>query len=213
MIRLPIDVPVEPDADEAREWLVNELAKPAYQAAQPTLFDRVAQAVWDWITSLSFGGVEGPPALGLLVVVLLVAAAIVLGVLVFGLPRLNRRSRAVGALFGDEDERTAAELRRGAALAAGREDWPTAIAELYRAIARDLSERGVLTTSPGTTATGFARRAGELDPGAQSDYLTAAGSFDEVRYLDRPGTREQYEQIVALDHRARDLRPRAAVPA
>lgn len=213
MIRFPFDVPVEPDADEAREWLVNELAKPAYQAAQPTLFDRIAQAVWDWITSLSFGGVEGPPALGLLVVVLLVAAAVVIGVLVFGIPRFNRRSRAVGALFGDEDERTAAELRRGAAQAAAREDWPTAIAELYRAIARDLAERGVLTTSPGTTATGFARRAGELDPGAHAEFLTAAGSFDDVRYLGRPGTREQHEQIVALDQRARELRPRAAVPA
>lgn len=213
MIGVPFDVPVEPDADEAREWLVNELAQPVYQAAQPTLFDRIAQAVWDWINSLTFGGVQGPPALGLLLVILVVAAAIVIGVLVFGVPRLNRRSRAVGALFGDEDERTAAELRRGAEQAAAREDWATAIAELYRAIARDLTERGVLTTSPGTTATGFARRAGELDPGAQGDYLTAAGSFDDVRYLDRRGTREQYEQVVALDRRARDLRARAGVPA
>ena len=49
-------VPVDPDADQARRWIVAELSKPEYQAAQPTLFDRVSAAFWDWLTSLDLSG-------------------------------------------------------------------------------------------------------------------------------------------------------------
>lgn len=210
---LPFDVPVDPGPDDARDWLLNELSKPQYQAAKPTLFDRIAQSVWDWLTSLTIGGVQGPPAFGLLIIVIVVVVAVVLGILIFGLPRFGRRSRVVGALFGDEDDRTAADLRRASRAAAAREDWAEAIAEGFRAIARELAERDVLHTTPGTTATGFARRAAALDPTLTDAFTAAAGAFDDVRYLERPGTREQYETIVALDARARTLTSRAEVPA
>lgn len=210
---LPFDVPVDPGGDEARDWLITELSKPQYQAAKPTLFDRIAQAIWDWFTSLTFGGVEGPPAFGLIIVLLVVIAAVVVGILVFGLPRWGRRSRVGGALFGDDDERTAADLRRASRAAAAREDWASAIADGYRAIARELAERDILHTTPGTTATGFARRASDLDPALTDEFAAAASSFDEVRYLDRPGSRDQYERIAALDGRARTLQARADVTA
>ncbi len=203
----PLDVPVDPDADEARELLINELAKPQYQAAKPTLFDQLAQAFWDWLNSLTIGGVEGPPALGLGIILVLVAAAIVVAILVFGLPRLNRRSAVAGSLFGDDDTRDAASLRRDAEAAAAAGDWATAIAEMFRAVARGLAERTVLTTTPGTTASGFATRAGVAFPSLTEEFLASARSFDEVRYLGRAGTREQYEAVAALESRARGLRP------
>lgn len=214
MIVLPFDVPVDPDADEARELLINELSGPQYQAARPTLFDQIAQAFWDWLNSLEVGSLSGPPAFGLLIVVTVIVIVIVVAFFVFGLPRLNRRSKVAGALFGEDDARGAEDMRRDARAAAARSDWSTAIAEMFRAVARGLSERGVLTTSPGTTASGFAAAAGAAFPDAVGEFGASAHAFDEVRYLGREGTREQYEQVAALDARARKLTTRSeAVPA
>ena len=211
---LPFDVPVDPDADEARDLLINELSGPQYQAARPTLFDQIAQAIWDWLNSLQVGSVQGPPALAILIAIVAVAIVIVVAFLVFGLPRLNRRSRLAGTLFGDDDARSADDMRRDARAAAARSDWSTAIAEMYRAVARGLSERGVLTTTPGTTASGFAAAASAAFPDDAGEFGASARAFDEVRYLGREGTREQYEQVAALDARARRLTARVeAVPA
>ena len=82
-------------------------------------------------------------------------------------------------------------------------DYSTAIAELFRAIARGMAEREVLTTFPGTTATDFASRSGRVFPAQAERLVTAAQVFDGVRYLDRVGTAEQYATIASLE---RDLR-------
>jgi hypothetical protein len=210
---LPFDVPVDPDAPEAQDWLVEELAKPEYQAAQPTLFDRISRAIFEWIYDLFDGGgqVEGPPALVLTIVLVLVAGAIVFAILVFGVPRRGKKSAVTGSIFGENDDRSAARMRQDAERAAADGDYSTAIAELFRAIARGLAEREVLTTFPGTTATDFARRSGRVFPAHAERLETAAQVFDGVRYLDRVGTAEQYATMAALE---RDLRTaRAALEA
>lgn len=202
------EVPVEPGPDEARDWLLGELSKPPYQAARPTWFDIVARAIGDWFASLRVPDGSGLSALVPLVVVLVVAALIVVAFLVFGRPRLNRRSRvAPGALFGQDDTRSAAELRASAARAAAAGDYRVAIEEAYRGLARGLGERTVVTTAPGTTAADFARRAARAFPGLQQEFAAGAALFDGVRYLERPGTREGYEGISALDRRAQGERP------
>ena len=38
------DPPLDPDATEARRWVLDELANPEYRAAEPTAFDLFAQA-------------------------------------------------------------------------------------------------------------------------------------------------------------------------
>ena len=45
MLVLPFDVPVDPDAPEARDWLLDELSKQQYQAAKPTFIDLIAQQI------------------------------------------------------------------------------------------------------------------------------------------------------------------------
>lgn len=200
---LPADVPVDPDAPDATQWLIDELSKAPYQAAQPTLFDRIAKAISDWIASLQLGAAQGPPALGLGLVLVLVVAALVTAFLIFGLPRLNRRSRVTGSLFGDEDARTAARIRQDAERAAAAGDYSTAVVEMFRAIARGLAERTLVTTSPGTTARDFAARAGGTFPDLADRLAVSATAFDGVRYLDRTGSRDEYEAIAELE---RDLR-------
>ena len=65
--RAVVGVPVEPDAPDARELLLDELSDPAYAEAQPTWFDLLSQAVVDWFSSLRLAEGEGVPALALVI--------------------------------------------------------------------------------------------------------------------------------------------------
>ena len=204
---LPLDVPVDPDARDAAELLINELSKPQYQAARPTWFDLLAKAVQDWLSSLRLGDVQGPPALGLGIVVTLAVVGIVVAFLIFGVPRLNRRSAVAGSLFGEDDRRTAAIIRQDAEAAAARGEYSTAVAEMFRAIARGLAERAIVTTSPGTTARDFAINASTPFPDLGDALRESATAFDQVRYLDRDGTAGQFRQVAALERDLRATRP------
>ena len=202
------DVPVDPTAPEAREWLRQELAKQEYQAARPTWFDQLAKWIQDRIGDLiGTSGPGGPPGLGGTVIVVLVVAAIVIAFFVFGVPRLNRKSTVAGALFGEDDFRDAAAMRAAAESAAARGEYDLAIAEAFRALARGLAERTILTVNPGSTARDFSERAGTPFPGLAEEFVAAAVIFDEVRYLGRPGTREHYDQVATLEKLARQAKP------
>jgi len=192
-------VPVDPDGPQGQQWLRDELAKPEYEAAKPNWFDRLSAEFFEWLASLGGDGDGGPPGAGLLIILVIVAVVVLLAFLIFGLPRINRRSRITGTLFGDDDARTAAAMRNAAEDAARNSDYALAIAEMFRAIARGLAERTVLTTSPGTTAHDFAARAGTAFPEQAIALDVAAIAFDEVRYLDRPGSAEQYAAVAALE--------------
>jgi hypothetical protein len=212
-ILLRFEVPVDPDAPQAREWLADELSKAPYQAAKPTFLDLIAQQIFGWFDDLidwlsGAGGAPGTGGAPLWILAILIPVAIIalLAFLVYGLPRLNRRSRISGALFGEDDERDAAGMRRAAQTAADAGDYGTAIAELFRALARGLAERTVVTTHPGTTASAFARRAGEVFPSDAAALHDRARDFDAVRYLGHPGSREQWEQLRALESRMRTAR-------
>lgn len=199
-------VPVDPDQPEAHDLLQEELLKPEYVQAQPTWWDRFIGGIVDWINSLSFGQAQGPPAAGFLLLILLLVAALVVTFLVFGLPRINRRSRVTGSLFGEDDARTAAQMRAAAQAAAAKGDHATAIAEMFRSIARGLAERTILSTSPGTTAHDFAARAALLYPNSFTELAEAALAFDDVRYLGRPGTAAQYDIVDRLERELRSSR-------
>lgn len=207
MIYFPFDVPVDPDRPKAHDLLQEELLKTEYLQAKPTWWDTFISGLGDWMNGLNFGNAQGPPALGLLVVVLVIAAALVIAFLIFGLPRVNRRSRVTGSLFGEEDARTAAQMRTAGVAAAARADYATAIAEMFRSIARGLAERTVLSTSPGTTAHDFGARAAVVFPQQQRELAEAALAFDDVRYLGRPGTAAQYDGVERLERQLRAARP------
>ena len=202
-----LDVPVNPDSAEAQRWIIQELSKPEYRAAQPTWFDRASKAFWDWLQSLKIDG--GPGAQGpiLIIALIVVVAALVAAFFIFGAPRLNRRSAGDSALFGDEDVRDAAAMRRSAEEAADRSDWVHAIEEIFRSVARGLAERTLVTVFPGTTARDFAMRAGTVLPSFSERLSTAASAFDDVRYLSREGTEAAYRSAVALESDLRRVRP------
>jgi hypothetical protein len=214
-----IEIPVDPDAEEARRWLVDELAKPEYRAAEPSWFDRLMQRIGEWVGELfsGAGGVPQPFVIG--IVVLIVIALVVIGLLVFGLPRLRRRRAAQVPLFDDGDVRGLDELRRAAALAAQRGEWPLAIEERFRALARGLTERELVRIHPGTTAHAIAVAATAPFPGHAAALQLAARAFDGVRYLGGSGGAAEYEQVTELETSLASTAPddvalrRPAVPA
>jgi hypothetical protein len=196
---VPIAVPVVPDAPDARRWLRDELAKAPYEAARPTWFDRASQAFLDWINSLAVSG-DGSLQVWLPVVAaILIVAALVAGWLLVGAPQLARRRRAEGDLFGTIDARSSVEMRTAAEAAASRGDWSLACEEIFRALARGLAERTVLSVTPGTTAHDFAARARLAFPSNGAGLALAADVFDRVRYLEQAGTEPDYRALAALE--------------
>jgi hypothetical protein len=208
---VPPGPPLTPTASGARDQLHNELTKPQYQAARPTLFDELWNAIVKWFDSLGSAGgpgLSGSPALILTVVGIVVVVALVVGFMIFGVPRLNRRSRVSGSLFGEQDDRAALTLRRSAEAAANAGDYATAIEEGFRAIARGLAERGVVDTFPGTTAHGFAALAAVPFPASGRDLDHAADMFDGVRYLGSAGTQSGWQSVRDLERELSRTRPR-----
>lgn len=203
----PLDVPVDPTAPEARDWIIMELSKPEYRAAQPTWFDRLSSEFWAWLTSLKFGDGVTTQAPVLLIALAVIVAALVAAFFIFGPPRLGRRSVVTGSLFGADDQRSAADIRRAAEDAASRGEWTVAIEEMFRSIARGLAERTIVTTSPGSTARDFAARAGARLPGFADALASAAVAFDEVRYLGRDGEEQAYRSSASLESELRSTRP------
>ncbi|HEV7567306.1 MAG TPA: DUF4129 domain-containing protein [Microbacteriaceae bacterium] len=201
------DVPVDPAAPEARQWLNDELAKPSYQAARPTWFDLASRAVRDWLGSLFSGSGNGVDGGLVAVLAVAVVAIVVAGFLIFGMPRLNRRSTAAGEILGADDRRDAAAMRKDAEIAAGARDWTLAIEELFRALAKGLAERTIVTVNPGTTAHDFGVRASAAFPQERARLGRAASVFDGVRYLDAQGTEQDYVELASLERALRAARP------
>jgi hypothetical protein len=206
---LPVDVPVNPDRPQAKQWLLQELARPVYRAAEPTPFDRLAKAIQDWFASLRIGNLAGSPTLGIAIVVVIIVAAIVVAFVIFGVPRLNRRSALTGGVLGDSDDRTADQLRASANAAAAAGDYSAAIVEMFRAIARGLLERTIVQSTPGTTAHTFSTIAGRALPDLAARLDSAARTFDSVRYLNRAGTREKFYAISDLERELSTRHPNA----
>jgi len=211
LLALPADVPVDPDGPEARRWLLEELSKSAYQSAQPSGFDQLVSTIEQWINSLidGLGSVQVPGIGNLLglVAVAIVVALLVIAFVVFGLPRISRRSSSAGPLFAEHDTRDAAAMRRDAERAAASGDYGAAIAELFRALARGLDERTLVSTFPGSTAGELATRAAQVFPDAASRLGAAADAFNGVRYLGATGTAEQWQQLAALERELRAAKP------
>lgn len=212
LMNVAADIPVDPDRDEAQKWIIEELSKPEYQAAKPTWWDQLSKSVWDWLNSFTVSGDDGFQFPFIAILLVIVVAVVVAAFFIFGMPRINRRSTVIGSLFGDEEDRNAEDLRRSAVAAAAREDWTLAIEELFRALARVLAERVLVSTDPGTTAHGFANRAGSVFPEHASRLSSGATIFDNVRYLGQSGTELDYTTLSELERELRAASPQANPP-
>lgn len=190
-----------PDRDAARELLEQELARNEYQQAQPEWFDLISQAIIDFFRNLF--NPEAPGALGaggLVIIALIAVAIIVTAFVLWGRPRSAARSASASTvLFGEDEQRSARELRRAADAAAKASRFDDATVLRTRALARGLAERGILTPPPGATVHAFARQASRAFPRHQAALDATADAFDDVRYLRGPGSETAYGMVRELD--------------
>ncbi|WP_402466681.1 DUF4129 domain-containing protein [Isoptericola aurantiacus] len=198
------EVPVTPDRDTARRWLVEELAGPEY-ADDESLLLRLLR----WIGGL-FDGLTAPdvtPWRLAVIVVVVIAAVVAIAWWVSGPVRLRRRGAARSAVVHDDDARTAAAMRAAADDAAARGDWSLAVLERFRAVVRGLEERVVLDERPGRTAREAADAGAERLPALAADLHAGATLFDGVCYGHLPAGPDDDATVRRLDDLARDARP------
>ncbi len=200
------DVPIEIGRDEAREAARRELADPVYQSAEPSLaarvlewlVDRLSELI-DSLSALAPGGVAGLIVLALLGVVLVVIVRLRVG-------KPARAGHAGRSVFGPRSV-SAADHRQAAQSAVASGDLSEAILERFRAIVRELEQRGVLDEQSGRTVDEIADQAGRLLPRCAVELRDAARIFDDVVYGGHPATVQQYQVLAMVDQAARTERP------
>ncbi len=202
----PPGVPVRIGADQARELAAQELAKPAYRAAEPGIVERVGQWLLARLADLVelLTGTRAGGAGGVLVVLLLIVVLVIVVRWRLGRAAGSARHRATAL---DPTGVTADDHRRRAAehAAAGRHD--DAVREWMRALVRGLEERDLLVARAGRTAGETAREVATSLPGAAAVVADAARRFDETVYGGRAADAEAVARVRAADEAARATRP------
>lgn len=200
-------IPVVPDDEEARGWLMDELAQGRYQEAEPNFLERIATSILEWLGSI-FADLR-PLEAGPGTLLLALGAAVVIAAAVWLVkPRLNARTqRARTGVFSGDTVRTAHEHRALAAAAAESRDWDLALTERLRAVIRSAEERGIVDRQPGRTAgeTGVQLRAAFGVVGG--DTLWLADRFNEVHYGNLPANETDYQRATAIDELLASARP------
>jgi hypothetical protein len=202
-----VSVPVDLGRDEARELAEEELRSPIYDAAEPTLLERVGRWIGERLDELIQSvGALGPGGYGGL---LLLVAVVVVGAVVVRLVvgRVGRDAGGpAGAVLGGA-VRSAAEHRRAADEHARRGEWAAAVQERMRAVVRGLEERDLIAPAAGRTAPEIAAEAGRLLPERAAELRIAAAAFDGVVFGGRPAGPEDDARLRTLDEALGRTRP------
>ncbi|HEV2636059.1 MAG TPA: DUF4129 domain-containing protein [Actinocrinis sp.] len=215
-----VDVQQTPDANQAQQQAVNELAKSKYHSQPDPQGNSVTSmpTIGTPTTAATTPPPKAATASNSSVILIIIGAVVLVLVLVFvlrafGKPRKDdekkdkRKKKDKPASSADEQERPAFdEVLYGAALhrrtaqdAADAGRWAEAIRERFRAVIGALDELGLLPERPERTADEAARDAGEVLPGHLGPLTVAARAFDEVEYGEYVGSPEAYAGIRAVD--------------
>lgn len=200
------NVPVEPGRDEARDAARDELSDPIYHAAEPSWYERLINWLSDRLNELFETAAElGPGGItGLLVVLGVLIIAVVAIRLRTG--KLARSARAADAPLGDATVPASAH-REDAAAALAAADLHGAVVARFRALARELEQRGVLDVQTGRTADELAAQAADALPDCADALRAAARIFDDVYYGGKPATTDAYGVVAETDDAVRTGRP------
>lgn len=198
--------PVAPGRGTGQAWAREELAKPAYERARPSLLIRFLT----WLVhQLEHAAARTGLGAGQLAVLIVVVIAVVVVAVIWGRKRVRlstagaSASHAVlgaGVLTGAEHR-----LRAQQAMAEGR--YAEAVREWLRAVARRLDERALIEPRPGRTADELAVEAARLLPQLQAELMAGARTFDDVVYGSVAATATHADQLRQLDAQVEAARP------
>ncbi|WP_285726259.1 DUF4129 domain-containing protein [Psychromicrobium xiongbiense] len=200
------DVPVSPDAEQARRWASEELAKRAYQDAKPGWLEAAGKSFTDflqWLAEHVTGIGNINPGLIMLAILILAGIAVTAVVLIVR-PRLRSAAHTEEGIFEGGDAADAARHRTRAAEAAAAGDFDTAVIELFRAMIRATAERTIFDPEPGMTASEGAAKLSTAFPSDAASLGWAGELFNRVRYSRHRADRTvaaagDYERMRSLD--------------
>ncbi len=198
---------LDPGNDEARTWLRDELAKPAYRDTRDPL-QRAMDAIGEWLSDLLSGA--RAPSDPLPTVVAVVVALALVALVAYTLRFVRRTERGSGgdpeAVLGDE-RLTAAQFRARARKAHTDGRYGDCVLDALRAIASGAVERTLLEDAPSLTAHEIAARLGSTFPASAQDLREAADRFDAVAYGDQDASRSDAERQLELERTVSAARP------
>lgn len=188
--------PLDPTGDEARSRLRRELLHPEYH--ERNVFEQILNGLDRMVSSLIDGAAKAPPLSTFAAIVAFLLLGLALAWLLSRARRTPQAARRAGPVVEDAAV-TAAELRTAAerALAEGRN--AEALVDGFRALTVRQVERGWLDDRPGATAHEVAGALASTYPDQRQRVSGSATLFDAVRYGDRPATRDQAADVLALD--------------
>ena len=205
MLSAPVDgPPLDPSSPEARQWVLDELAKGGY-TTQPSPVQRFIQSFL-YLLGTSPGVADLPPGgVGAVEVVVHAVGALVVLRLLRAEPstRPGRGRRSVV----DDEGLSAADYRARARAATADGDWDAVLLDSYRALAASAVERTLLTDLPGRTAHEVAVALATVFPAHASSLTASAAEFDAVRYGHRGTTRALATATAELDSTLQGSRP------
>lgn len=195
---------LNPAPAEARSWLRQELHGSGYQGSW---FDSVSRWISDQLQKLIDGAGNLP---GISPVVTALIAVIVIGLLVWILPKVRREPVAAASdnAVLDDLTITAGRYRELAGQALRDERYDDAVLDGFRAIAREMSDRTLLDDAPGRTAHEVSLALATPFPDHGDRIAGAADLFDAVRYGHHRANAHQAGQIRQLDAELATTRPR-----
>lgn len=198
---------LDPGNDEARTWLRDELAKPAYRDTRDPL-QRAMDALGEWLSALLSGA--RAPSDPLPTVVAVVIALALVALVAYTLRFVRRTERGSGgaqeAVLGDQ-RLTAAQFRTRAQQARADGRYGDCVLDAMRAIAGGAVERTLLEDAPSLTAHEIAARLGTSFPTEAQELREAADRFDAVAYGDRYASRSDAERLLDLERTVATTRP------
>lgn len=182
----PVGLPADlnPDANQARQWIVSELADPAYQDKRS-----FGQRLLDWLGSLFDRLQPDTPDISVFQVptwVLALGAAVLIAGIAFLVSRLRSEKAAAEstesrAVLGELDLTSNQFRERGLAALQDRR-WGDAVVELTRAIAREAADRTLLSDAPSLTAHEIGTQLAPVFPEHDPATRRVMDLFDAVRY-------------------------------
>ena len=200
---------LDPTPPQARDWLERELHGSDYR--DPWL-DSAIRWLVDHLRSLLDGAAN---LAGLSPAITVLVALATIALLAWVLPRVRREPSVADperAVLSDPTitARTYRD-RASQAMADGRYDH--AVLDGFRAIAKDMSSRGLLDDAPGRTAHEVSLALAPHFPDHADRLARAADLFDSVRYGHRRADADQAGQVQHLDAELVGTRPVLSAPA
>ena len=198
---------LDPGNDEARTWLRDELAKPAYRDTRDPL-QRAMDALEEWLTDLLSGAHAPTDPVPTIVAIVVALALVALVVYTLRFVRRTERRRGGGpeAVLGDE-RLTAAQFRARAEKALTELRYGDCVLDALRAVAAGAVERTLLEDAPSLTAHEISTRLATTFPASAPGLRQAADRFDAVAYGEQDASRTDAEQLLAREREVAAARP------